>query len=39
MFEKFHYFVVPEDQHFWIYQDPPSEYIKLANETFKKGKN
>ena len=35
MLAKFRRFVVPEDQNYWMYQDPSEEYIKLVKETFK----
>ena len=33
--EKFRRFVFPEDQDYWMYQDPPEEYIKLAKDISK----
>ena len=34
--EKFHRFVVLENQYYWIYQDPAAEDIKLSKVTSKK---
>ena len=33
---KLRRFVVPEDQDYWMYQDPSSEDVKLEKETSKK---
>ena len=38
MLAKFQFCVVPEDQNYWMYQDPSIEYIKLAKDTSKKRK-
>ena len=38
MLAKFRRFVVPEDQNYWMYQDPSEEDIKLAKNTSEKGK-
>ena len=35
---KFHPFVVPEDQDYWMYQDPSAEDVKFAKKTSKKRK-
>ena len=35
---KLRRFLVPEDQDYWMYQDPLEEDIKLAKDTSKKKK-
>ena len=38
MLAQFRRFVVPEDQDYWMYQDPSAYDVKLENETSKKVK-
>ena len=33
---KFHRFVVPKYQDYWMYQDPSADDVKLAKEMSKK---
>ena len=35
---KFRRFVVPEDQDYWMYQDPSEDDVKIEKETSKKRK-